>query len=148
LEIGAIEWWLDWLTDEKDPWTKFWLNERMSWFFATHLGKETQRAFVREFNNANSKFRAVLSRAILVQQNDLTTDDFSADAISFLLADLERSESVDSFRGNLLGQTATERFVSERLLPLVPKSKDTLFRNLRSVLRIVGSRHGRRYLID
>ena len=148
LEIGEIEWWLDWLIDVNDPWSKFWLNERLSWLFAEYVSKETQRAFVREFNNANSKYRGVLSRSILLRQNDLTTDDFSADAISFLLADLGRPEINDSWRGSLLGQTATEKFVSERLLPLIPESKNPLLSNLKHVLRRAGSRHGRRYLLD
>ncbi len=148
LEIGDIDWWLDWMIDEKAPSSNYWLNERLSWLFAAHLSKEAQQASVSEFNSANSKYRKVLASSILLYQNDLTTDDFSADAISFLLADLGQPEMNGSFRGNLLGVTATEKFVSERLLPLIPDSKDLLLSNLRHVLRIAGTRHGRRYSLD
>jgi len=148
LEIGPIEWWLDWLVDESDPWSRHWLKERLSWLFASYVSKETRHAFVNEFNKAASKYRGVLADSILLKQNELTTDDFSADAISFLLADLERTELKDSWRGHLLGNTATEKFVAERLLPLVSEAKDLLLKNLQKVLQQAGSRHGRRYLID
>jgi hypothetical protein len=103
---------------------------------------------VIEFNKAASKYRGVLADSILLKQNELTTDDFSADAISFLLADLGRTEMIDSWRGHLLGRTATEKFVSERLLPLVSEAKDLLLSNLQKVLRQAGSRHGRRYILE
>jgi hypothetical protein len=148
IEIGPIEWWLDWFMGESDSDARFMLQERMSWLFAMCLSKEARQAFVAEFNRSGSKYRPLLSRSILLRQNDLTTDDFSADAVSFLLADLGRNDISYFWRGHLLGQTATEQFVSERLLPLVPEAKDLLLSNLQKVLRQAGSRHGRRYLID
>ncbi|MBS0195548.1 MAG: SIR2 family protein [Planctomycetes bacterium] len=148
LEIGPIEWWLDWLSNESDSSSRYWLKERLSWLFASHVSKETRHAFLLEFNKADSKYRGVLADSILLSQSELTTDDFSANAISFLLADLARTEEIDSWPGHLLGQTATEKFVSERLLPLVPEAKGLLLSNLQEVLRQAGSRHGRRYILD
>lgn len=148
IEIGPIEWWLDWFIGESDSDARFMIQERMSWLFATCLSKEARQAFVTEFNKSGSKYRTVLSHSILLRQNDLTTDDFSADAVSFLLADLGRVNISYFWRGHLLGQTATEQFVSERLLPLVPEAKDLLLSNLQKVLRQAGSRHGRRYLLE
>lgn len=145
LEIGPIEWWLDWLIGESDPISRFWLYDRMSWLLASYLSKEARHSFVVEFNKPGSKYRAVLAHSILLHQNELTTDDFSEDAVSFLLADLSRAWSADSLRGHILGQTATEQFVSERLLPLLPEAKEPLLTNLQKVLRQAGSRHGRRY---
>lgn len=98
-----------------------------------------------EFNKAESKYRAVITNIILYRNNEITTDDFSMDAISFLLTDLGRMEISDSWRGHLLGQTATEQFVYERLLPLLPEAKAPLLTNLKNVIRQAGSRHGRRY---
>jgi hypothetical protein len=147
LEIGSIEWWLDWLTAESDPHTRYWLQERMSWLLTSCVSKETRHSFVIEFNKPGSKYRSLLARSILLRYNDLTTDDFTSDAISFLLADLNRVGSVD-YLGHILGQTATEQFVEERLLPLLPEAKNPLLTNLQRVLRQAGSRHGRRYIFD
>lgn len=148
LEIGSIDWWLDWFISEADPSRRYWLQDRLSRLFASHLSVETRHAFVIEFNKAGSKYRGVLADSILLKQNELTTDDFSVDAVSFLLADIDRTEMIDSWQGHLLGQTATETFVTERLLPLMPTAKDLFLTNLQKVLQQAGSRHGRRYLID
>jgi len=145
LEIGPIEWWLEWLIDESGKDSGYWLQDRLSLLFSCCLHKEVCRSFVIEFNKPSSKYRAVLAHSILLRQNDLTTDDFSADAVSFLLADLSRAGSVRSWDVHLLGQTATELFVAERLLPLLPEAKAPLLANLQKVLRQAGSRHGRRY---
>src|ERR1019366_4381380 len=72
LEIGPIEWWLDWFNDESDPNSRYWLKERLSWLFASHVSKETRHAFVIEFNKAASKYRGVLADSILLKQNELT----------------------------------------------------------------------------
>ena len=145
LEIGPIEWWLDWLLGESDPTSRYWLQERMSWLLSSCLNKEARRSLVIEFNKPSSKYRTVLAHSILLRQKGLTIADFGPDAVSFLLADLGRAGSVDSWRGHVLGQIATEQFVTERLLPLLPEAKDPLLTNLQAVLRQAGSRHGRRY---
>lgn len=147
MEIGPIEWWLDWLTNESDPDIQFVLEERISWLFSLSLSKEARSSFVTEFNKPDSKYRSVLARSFLLFYRDLTTDDFSEDAISFLLADLTHRKSL-GWHGHLLGKTATEQFVAERLLPLLPTAKGLLRRNLEKVLRDAGSRHGRRYIVE
>jgi hypothetical protein len=78
----------------------------------------------------------------------ISSDTFDENTISFLLSDLERPGSADSFRGHLLGGTATERFVTERLLPLLRTAEGPFLHNLGRVLRQAGSRHGRRYVAD
>jgi hypothetical protein len=147
LEIGQIEWWLDWLIEESDPNARYWLQERMSWLFSVCLSREVRHAFVVEFNKLGSKYRLVLAHSILLHQSELTSDEFSPDAISFLLADLSRKGSTGDWRGHLLGQTATEQFVAERLLPLLPEAKGAQRSNLQKVLQQAGARHGKRYLL-
>ena len=144
LEIGPIEWWLEWLMNESDPQARFMLQERLSWLFSFCLSHEARNALILEFNRSDSKYRSVLARSILSRQTNLTSDDFGPDAVSFLLADLNRKEPL-GMNGHLLGQTATEQFVADRLLPLLPDAKDPLRANLRKVLRQAGSRHGKRY---
>ena len=146
LDIGPIEWWLEWLMNESGHGKAMWLYERISTLFAAHLKPEAHEAFVAEFNKSKSKFRGVLASSILVAFRELTTDKFSDDAISFLLASLRNKNATSNIRGHLLGNTATESFVIERLLPLLSGADETLAKNLHRVLLQAGSRHGRRYI--
>lgn len=141
LDFGGFEWWLDWIAEESD----YWFKERMSWLLWSCMSKEAFRSVIAEFNKPKTKYRAVIARTILHWQKEITTDDFSTDAVSFLLADLSRVGSFDSLRGHTLGLTATEQFVHERLLPLVSDAKEPLLTNLKNVIRKAGLRHGRRY---
>jgi len=147
LEIGPVDWWLEWLREESDSESDSWFQYQMASIFARFLNPGTRQALVTEFNNSGSKFRRLLAHSILLHRIDLTTDAFCEDAISFLLADLNRDGSLHGVFGHLLGRTATEQFVTERLLPLLPDAKPPLSENLRDVLRQAGSRHGRRYVV-
>jgi hypothetical protein len=142
LEIGPIDWWLDWLTDSPD----FFLHDRISRLFASSLPEKTIDLFVAEFNRLNSKYRAVLANSVLLMRNDLSTDDFSGDAISYLLADLYQPNERRAWRGSLLGLTATDHFVTERLLTMTAEANNPFADNLQHVLRQAGKRHGRRYI--
>lgn len=149
LEIGPIEWWLDWLSDESDSANVRWIlwRERISRLFEEHLEPATRDMFVAEFNNPKSMYRRTLAVSVLLARNDLTTDDFVEDALSFLLASLRDPKSVDPLHGHLLGSTATEPFVTERLLPLLSEVEEPFHTNLRLVLKQAGKRHGRRYML-
>ena len=146
LNIGPIEWWLDWLMDEETP-DGYWLRDQISKLFEWHLTSSVRDSFVAEFNRPRSKYRKVLANSILLARNDLSTDSFSEEAISFLLASLKEDSSV-KYQGHLLGNAATESFVTEFLLPLLSITEEPLATNLRQVLRRAGSRHGRRYLVN
>jgi hypothetical protein len=146
LEIGPIEWWLEWMMEQGDL-SGSWFCEHLGGLFADHLKDEARDAFVTEFNKSGSKFRRLLLDFILPFRRDLTTDAFSEDTISFLLADLGQDRGrPTSFLGHLLGVTATEQFVTERLLPLLPDAKSPFLESLQNALRQAGSRHGRRYV--
>lgn len=141
LNFGPIEWWLDWLIDEED----YRFNYIMSRLLSSCLSKNEFFSLVAEFNKSGSKYRSIITNIIVHRTNEITTDDFSKDAVSFLLADLGRVAINDSWLGHLLGQTATEQFVYERLLPLFTEAKEPLLTNLKTVIRQASSRHGRRY---
>lgn len=142
LNFGSLEWWLDWIIDSDD----FGFEYSMSRLLSSCLSKENFFSLVAEFNRAGSKYRAVIIDILLHRTNEFTTDDFSADAISFLLADLSRIELKNSWKSHLLGETATDLFVNERLLPLLSEASDPLLTNLRIVIRRASSHHGRRYM--
>ena len=147
LDIGAIEWWLEWLAEAAAIPTNFWFLSQLGSLFAGHLDRAVQKQFVDEFNKKDSKYRDVLARFVLCFRENLTTDEISEDAISFLLADLSRKRGdLDIYRWNILGNIATEMFANERLIPLIPAATPELLDNLRLVLGQVGSRHGRRYI--
>lgn len=148
LDIGSIHWWLDWLTEKQSTAEGFWLGDRLTSLFSWAISLETQKAFVDEFNRKGSPYRAVLARWVLSKFKQLTTDDFNEDAISFLFADLTKKHQIDTFYGHLLGKTATESFVNDRILPLLPSAQEPLRANLVSVLKQAGKRHGRRYVVE
>jgi hypothetical protein len=145
LEIGPIDWWLEWIMEEADT---YWFCEQLGGLFAEHLDNDAKDKFVSEFNKSGSKFRQLLLRFVLPHRSDIITEVFSEDAISFLLADLNKESDGSSFRGRLLGMTATEQFISERLLPLLPGAQQPLLKNLQNTLRQAGSRHGRRFFLN
>ena len=148
LNIGSIYWWLEWMMEVDSSGNNIWFLDKLGGLFGRHLNREVQHEFVFEFNKSRSKFRRLLLRFVLPHLTDITTEMFSEDAISFLLADLSYEGSESSFRGNLLGRIATEEFVTERLLPLLGDTKQPFLGNLHTVLRQAGSRHGRRYFVE
>ena len=148
LDIGPIDWWLDWMMEE-------WAGDGDNWFplqlgglFGSHLSADAQEEFVSEFNKPRCKFRGVLLRFVVPALPDLSTDAFSEDALSLLLADLDRESGAPRFERHVLGSTATEEFVTERLLPLLAGAKEPRLSRLQTVLRQAGSRHNRRYFVE
>ncbi len=148
LNIMPVDYWLAWMLDLPDDESAFWFRDRMGSLLARYGNREGQEALLTEFNRSGSKFRKLLMNSVLPHWIDLTTTAFSEEAISFLLADLSRSGSVRGFRAHLLGRTATEHFVLERLMPLLTDASPPLLENLKVVLNAAGQRHGRRYLTE
>ena len=108
LDIGPIDWWLDWMMDEWAEDGDGWFLNQLGGLFGQHLSAEVQGE----------------------------------------LADLDRESGASGFRGHVLGRTATEKFVTERLLPLLAGAAEVRLDKLQAVLRQVGSRHNRRYLVE
>ncbi|HZG19618.1 MAG TPA: SIR2 family protein [Herbaspirillum sp.] len=150
IEIGDIQFWLDWMAEESNQKNtdNLWFLSQLGSLFANYVCQEKLGEFVTEFNSGNSKYRGILSRYILVFCNGLTTDVFSEDAISFMLANLNRNDPFMHFRGHILSHTATERFIEERILPLLPKAQSPLLENLSCVLSDAGARLGRRFVVE
>jgi hypothetical protein len=142
-QIGPVQPWLDWLSNRPASENAYWIRSRVGEVLA-----RTVAPFLAEFNRPSTEFRPFLARFVLGKAADLTTDNFSPDAIAFLLSELERPAQSDPSAESLLGKTATESFVAERLLPVLPRARHSLRRNLLAVLRAAGERHGRRYIPD
>lgn len=147
IDIGPVNWWLEWLMEEHMG-KMAWLQIQFGGLFANHLTKEDQKKFILEFNNESSKYRPLLTRRLLGSRFDVTTDDFNDDAISYLLADLNKEDCISPLNGHILGWAATEKFVEERLLPLVQNTTQPFSKNLNAVIKQAGSRHGRRFTIE
>lgn len=148
LDIGPIAWWLEWMMDvdaSKDH--EYWFRDQLAGVFSEHLNCDVRLQFVAEFNRPTTRFRQLLLQYVLPRFRDITNESFNDDTISFMLADLNR-ERGKAIRGHLLGGTATEKFVTERLLPLMAEAKQPLLNNLREILKQAGSRHGRRYILE
>ena len=148
LDIGPIDWWLDWMMEEWTGDGGEWFLRQLGGLFGNHLSADVQEEFVSEFNKPSSKFRGVLLNFVVPALPDLSTDAFSEDAISLLLGDLYRESGAPGFEWHVLGSTATEEFVTERLLPLLAGAKEPLLGRLQAVLRQAGSRHNRRYFVE
>ncbi len=146
LDVGSIEWWLDWIKEVANTKEGRYFAFMLSCLFADRLRPEVRDAFVNEFNKQDSPYREVLARTILLARSDLSVNQLSEDAISFLLADLSSRKIPGDFEGHLLENAATEAFVIERLLPLLSNAEEPLRNNLAKVLQQVGKRHGRRYV--
>lgn len=147
LQIGPIDLWLEWMVNQTATDDGQWLVRMMGGLFAQHLDHSAQHEFVAEFNKSNSKYRELLLKCILPYFSELTIDVFGEDAISFMLADLSRAK-LNYFSKHLIALTATEKFINERLLPLLPDANDKLLENLHEVLKEAGTRHGRRYVFE
>ena len=144
LEIGPIGWWLDWMNEASrensdDGW---WLQDRLAHCVTKCVNAKKRAEYVAEFNKKTSPYRNLLARKILPLIEDLTTNQLTDEAVSFLVSDDLQNPS---HRGSLLGQIATEECVVERLLPLLPKARGRRRTALLQMLRQAGRRHGRRY---
>jgi hypothetical protein len=147
LRMIPVDFFLEWLVSA---------NNKERWGFrqgiCTTLGRrsddDTKDALLAEFNSTTSPYRRVLATEVLVHFSDISTDQFTMEAIEFLLAQL--GDKTSWFRrGDILGIAATEAFVEEKLLPLVSETlSDAARKNVTKILVSAGQRHGRRYIAN
>lgn len=146
LDIGAVDWFLDWMNELKQDDTQPWFGVQLGGLLAKQINAQGRAEFLAEFNREDSKYLRFMQYSVMPYFDELTTEQLADSTISFLLADLTREGSVSVWPGHLLGDIATERFVNERLLPLLSGADEPLAENLKYVLEQAGKRHGRRYM--
>jgi hypothetical protein len=148
LNIGPINWWLNWFLDFQNTGSKEWMFEdRVSSVISKCISRETRNKFIEEFNNPKTPYRKILSKTILRNIDDLSIDEITENAIAYLIDELKKS-TIDPWTGNLLVNISTESFVADRLLPLLNDAKGKFYNNLIKLLEWIGKRHGRRYMIN
>jgi hypothetical protein len=145
-DFRPVERWLIWLSELQRTKKNYWIGYKLSWLLGNASTEVSRLEFITEFNKEESKFRKLLASSILSYFPELTTDDFTEGSISYLLASLKHDRTQYPLNGHLLGRTATERFVSERLLPLLSSADSQLSSTLHDVLKEAGQRFGRRYV--
>ncbi|MCS4242547.1 hypothetical protein M2418_002073 [Rhizobium sp. BIGb0125] len=125
----------------------WWISRRLGPVVA-HLGDMEVRTFcLNSLVHGSEPIRHWLKTSYLSSLEGLTSDALNDDMIATLLADLNVPKRISEYWYNPLGYIATDRFVQERLLPLVESASTTFLDNLEIVLRAVGERHGKRYLL-
>lgn len=113
-------------------------------FIINNTDIDVQEKILRLFNLENCEYRDFLSEFVISQISSVTTDRLSEDAIDFLLGKL-RSRKMNNFN-DILGNISTEKFVENKLLPLLEINKEPLKSNLREILYNAGKNHKKRYL--
>ena len=134
---------------EEEHWGEehWWVKRQLGSIVARHGDPDVRGYLLDQLAHGDVQVRSWVKVHVLAQMDGVSTDEMSDDAIAFLLADLPRSGALNELLNNALGHIASERFVSERLIPLARGASETLLKNLRIVLNAAGDRHGRRYLL-
>lgn len=145
IHIAHPESWVSWMLEIPSTGEGFWTKHRFAEFLIRFAGSEFREWVVSELGNTESAFREFLADFIVGHLDQLSTNQLSAAAISFLLVDLKRPSGFDS----PLGMLATEEFVEDRLLPALNRAtSDVERRRLLFVIDQAGQRHARRYILD
>ena len=146
-DIGPINWWLEWFAEFIESKSKEWMfTDRVPMVITSYISKVKRQEFISEFNNPKSKYRKILSRIIFRKMGDLKLDDFTEEALSYFFKEL-KSQKIDFLNGNILSDIATEKFVTERMLPLLKNTKGVEHNNLEIIIEKIGRKHKRRYLL-
>jgi len=143
LDIGPVYFWLKLMADYNGEGR---LVYSLSRVFGSKLSRSDFQVFIDEFNTPSSNFRDLLYEAILPARDDISTDCFTGEAISFLLDKLSNKKINSIYGEGLLANISTEKFVKEYLLPLSSIREEPMVENLREVLIESGARHGVRYI--
>lgn len=143
LDIGPISWWLERYTAI--------LKDKESLFHHAPLllfkciPEEKKMEFIDEFNKPGSPYRKVLVRSVLPNLESIKLGDFNEDAIQYLL---NRQNEPDFYhQSRILEMIATEEFTVQRIIPLLKGASGKYLQYLQNLLRQLGNKHKRRYLL-
>ena len=140
--ISDLEWWIDWLADDRNDWT---FPDRLGEFLAKGTDASTRQLIISGFNDGSLE-RALLADYVLHYLPGLSTDDLIPEAVEWLIGQLSTERYV-FWRAPLIGQFTTEILVQERLLPLLlGDPPEPLRTRVLSSLIEAGRRHRRRYV--
>ena len=153
--LRPLEWWLEWLseyvgsTQDKDRWGKDrWFAYKLGEILA-YGDNTTSDTILSEFNRVHTQSFELLGRFVIGKMDNVSTDDLSPDAIAKLLEFSLNLQAVGPLDSPLLGTLATERFVEEKLLPLIQNSVEVTEEarsHIEKVLHNAGRRHNKRYV--
>lgn len=145
IEFDSIGWLLDWLVDLNGSNYPNPFLFQVSSFIASHISRQQRKELIEEFNDPQSKYRDVLNNIVLNKMEDLSLDELNENSISYLLEQLKVTK-VSIFNSNVLVNVATEKFVSDNLLPMLKFARGLHLDNLKAILEMTGRNHGRRYI--
>ncbi len=147
LSLGSIYWWLDWMIERSaENKSRDWFVEQLGSLLSAHLDKNERENVIAEFNKKNSKYRSVINESRILFGSDITTDDLSEDAISYLLSCLNRKDDITFLERHLLGDIATESFIDDRLIPLIKDATQPFLKNVIKIIEEASFRHGKRFI--
>lgn len=148
LEITDIAWWLDWIEELGLENNGYWRCSQLGCVLVRYGSTATKALVLAEFNKKDSKYREILEEYVLRFFPNLTTDDFSEDTVSYLFSSLRKNNQQQLSDDSLLANTATEKFIVERVIPLLNNSTEPLSQGLKQIAINSGRRHGKRYVIN
>lgn len=148
LKIEDIDWWLNWLEEIENETSanQGWKLLQVSGFLAKYADTKTKAEFLQRFNDESSIYRKVLLKHIIPRINTCLTD-FNENAIMYILEDLKENIYWGRWKHHFLANIVDERFVVERLMPLLDNSSETFRKNLVDIIRAAGAEHGKRYIL-
>ncbi|MDU5509815.1 SIR2 family protein [Enterococcus gilvus] len=127
-----------------------WILNQLSYLLTKNVDDKIKKDLLNEFNNPYSPYMDLLLDKIM-KNLDFTVDQFSKHTIQYIIKDLCKNDYSKGFMSrHLLISSSTEEFVEHRLIPLLTKTDGNtiLDTNLRYIIRSVGKKFGKRYLLD
>lgn len=117
------------------------------WLFY-HFDKTIEKKLIDLFNDEPDEYKKMLSRWILPLYKSIALESLSEASISFLISDLSNPDAIHNWMPLLLENIASELFVFDRIVPLIASDNKVLSTNAAALLRKVGAKHGRRYILN
>jgi hypothetical protein len=136
-----------WMVEIKSDRNGWWLRRQIGSIIGRYGDESVRSQMLSYLGDGEARVRRSVKDYVLPYLRDVSSDDLSERALSYLLSELYHPGSVQEHWNNPLGEIATERFVTEQLLPLARGQPDAFLDNLRVVLKVAGDRHGCRYML-